>query len=175
MGNPRDNRNRLRQLRDFGLPVNWTTVLVGWIGPGELHPLLTAKDVIDFAVEVLVSDEDSRPEIVQLAGALPSEVEVVQSTLYALASEDAAVRAFEERKWRLVLLQELLVDLTCDPLYGLINFKEFWGQFSYPDDSPYDSRNEPDPTHFFEEDNYRKLIQSHKEWIEAERQRLLLA
>jgi hypothetical protein len=145
--------NYLNDLMDAGLRVSWCTLLIGLEGPGKYPPLVTFDEVCAF---VVASSED------------PAAARVI---LQKLAEEEKSEPARELRKWRLVLLKHAMAELPEDPLYGLLALTEFWERFDFPPDSPHVVQgrgNQIAPMDYFTEDNYRRLVQKHKDWIRTE-------
>jgi hypothetical protein len=162
---------RLESLRVEGLPLNWTTLLVGWRGPGKLARQLSAEEVSAFALERLSSNEASIP-LVALATAGEGHTGEIAEWLQTLADDEGSDPSWEERKWRLILLEEVLAGLGADPVYDLIKLTEFWEQFDYPLDSPHvvqGARNNLTPTEYYTLESLRSAIEAHRSWIEVER------
>jgi hypothetical protein len=166
--------------------ANWTTILVGWKGLGvfspwpsrsaEFPPLLSADELAAYASERLASSSDPREDdlIVRLLSLdLKSESrEAVTNHLARLSSLRECDPSLEVRKWRLVLLEDLLEQLPSDPLYGLIALTEFWQSFGFPPDSPHEVQGREgtlSPADYYSEENYRRLFFRHRAWIEEEK------
>src|SRR5579862_506926 len=132
--------------------VNWTTVLVGWNGLGvlspwpgrwtEFPPLLSADEVAAYADEMLTSSADPTEQdlIVKLLSLNPrtESRETVKDILSRLSDLDGSDPAIELRKWRLVILEQVLKEMPHDALYGLMALTEFWQSFGFPSDSPHE-------------------------------------
>ncbi|URZ03170.1 DUF2247 family protein [Clostridium felsineum] len=163
--------NKLRLLIEKQLKPNWITILIGWEGPGKYSRQLTPKDIIEFATE-LVTNEDNQPESVWiLAGTSENDVTEVENLVKQLAQCETVDRGTEVRKWRVILVEDALNNLSDDPLYGLIGLTEVWGNFDYPTDSPHfvqGVNNSLSPQEYYTQDNYNHIIKLHREWIENE-------
>ena len=176
------------KLRDI-FSTNWTTVLAGWTGLGALSPwperwiqfpsLLSPEEVGAYAEERLVtaSGPAEKALIVDLLSLdLRSEPRpVVLDILKRLSDLDGADPGLQLRKWRLMLLENLLQDLPQDPIEGLNTLTEFWQNFGFPLDSPHEVRgrgNSISPYEYYQSENLVRLLKNHWEWVEDERERL---
>lgn len=161
----------LSDLRDMGIHVNWRTLLIGLEGPGKHPPLLSLEEVRAFADEQLTNSAVPPEGAVAVTIALDGDPDEIHTILRKLAHEEKSEPARELRKWRLALLKRAMMELPQDPLYGLLALTEFWERFDFSPDSPHAVQgrgNQTSPTDYFTEDNYRRLIQKHREWISAE-------
>lgn len=91
--------------------------------------------------------------------------------LHHLAVLEGSPPAFETRKWRVVLLEELLSRLPTDPTDALIELSEFWSAFDYPPDSPHiDQARDTGltPIQYYTQDMFATSLNAHRAWIESE-------
>jgi hypothetical protein len=163
--------NYLNELRDTGLEVNWRTLLIGLEGPGKYRPLITLDDVQSFADELLATSTDPPESAVAIVVALSEDPTEAHATLRKLAEEEKSEPSLELRKWRLVLLRHTIVELPEDPVYGLLALTDFWERFDLSSDSPHVIQgrgNQLAPPDYFTEENYRHLLQKHRDWISME-------
>jgi len=177
------NFAKLREAFD----VNWTSVFVGWRGLGPLSPwpnrwtefptLISPEEILAFAEERLTSASD--PEQTLLTELLTLDVhneprEVIDSLLKKLSNLDGGDEKTELRKWRVTLLEQLLETIPQDPIYGLLALTEFWQDFGCPPDSPHrvQGNDGSTPREYYTEQNFRKLLNNHHEWIESEKKQL---
>jgi Uncharacterized protein conserved in bacteria (DUF2247) len=161
----------LNDLRNAGFRVNWRTLLIGLEGPGKYPPLITLDEACAFADEQLAASTPPPEGAVAIAVASSEDPAEIRMILQKLAGEEKSEPARELRKWRLVLLKHAMAELPEDPLYGLLALTEFWERFDFPPDSPHivqNRGNEIAPMDYFTEDNYRHLVQKHKDWISTE-------
>ena len=166
--------------------VNWTTVLVGWNGLGvlspwpncwtEFPPLISADEIAAYADERLSSSSDPSKQdliVALLSSDLRLETrEEIKDLLEPLAELDGGDPRIELRKWRLVLLEDVLVNLPNNALHGLMALTEFWQGFGFPSDSPHDVQgrgNTITPSEYYQEENLHRLVDRHRRWIEDER------
>jgi hypothetical protein len=163
--------NYLNDLMDAGLRVSWCTLLIGLEGPGKYPPLVTFDEVCAFADEQLAASTPPPEGAVAIVVASSEDPAAARVILQKLAEEEKSEPARELRKWRLVLLKHAMAELPEDPLYGLLALTEFWERFDFPPDSPHVVQgrgNQIAPMDYFTEDNYRRLVQKHKDWIRTE-------
>lgn len=160
--------NKFDLFKSNNLKVNWTTIIIGWRGFGKFPRQLSAKDVIDYAVS-LVSDDESQPaEVWELASLSVSDTEKIYEILSRFPMNNWEQ---EQRKWRAILVKQLLVDIPTDYIQGLITLTDFWDKFGFPDDSPHilqGINNEISPTDYYTQENYTKILEAHRKWIESE-------
>jgi hypothetical protein len=99
----------LKRLRATGLPLDWTTVMVGYSGVDWFCEDVSAGEVIDLATSQLV-DVEEPPDgpLTQLACARPDERDLIADCLEKLAARCGVSRAVAERKWRYLLATQLL-------------------------------------------------------------------
>ncbi len=98
--------------------------------------------------------------------------EEIKDLLQRLSQLDGGDPQIELRKWRLVLLEEVLASMPKDALYGLIALTEFWQDFGFPSDSPHVVQgrgNNITPPEYYQEENLQRLVNCHRTWIENER------
>jgi hypothetical protein len=169
--------------------INWTTILVGWNGLGvfspwpdrwdEFPPLLSADELAAYADERLASSSDVAEEnlILQLT-LLNLRTEsrgTIRDLLMCLSDLSGCDSSCEVRKWRVILLEDLLENIPSDPLHGLIALTEFWQNFGFPPDSPHEVQgkgNTVNPADYYQESNYQRAVSRHKAWIEQEKAEL---
>lgn len=171
--------------------VNWTTVLVGWKGLGvfspwpthstDFPPLLSADELATYANERLASSSSAAEDdlVVRLLSLDLHTVsrETITEHLTWLSDLCGFEPSSELRKWRVVLLEDLLDHIPSDPLYGLISLTEFWQNFGFPSDSPHEVQGKGStlsPDDYYDENNYQRLVSRHKAWIEQEKAALLV-
>ncbi len=170
--------------------MNWTTVLVGWEGLGVLSPwpsrwtefpsLVSGEEVAVYAEERLASatDPSGQDLILKLLSVdLRTESrEAIRDLLKPLSDLDGNDPAIELRKWRLVLLEQVLENMPQDTLHGLMALTEFWQGFGFPPDSPHQVQgrgNEIGPKEYYTAENFREALNRHRRWIEKETAELM--
>jgi len=162
---------KLRMLIEKQLKPNWTTILIGWEGPGKYPHQITPKEVIDYATELATNDDNQPESVWMLAGANENDMDGIGNLIRQLAQSENADRDTELRKWRVVLVEEALSKLSSEPLYGLIGLTELWEKFDYPIDSPHVMQginNNLSPKEYYTQGNYNQVIERHRKWIESE-------
>jgi len=169
--------------------TNWTTLLVGWNGLGvfspwpdradEFPPLLSADEMVAYANERLalsssIAEQDLIVKLLSFDLRQESR-EAIRGVLTQLSNLLESDSAFELRKWRVVLLEELLDDAPTDALYGLTALTEFWQGFGFPSDSPHEVQgreNEMTPFEYYGDQNWKRLLNRHRAWIQDEKSAL---
>lgn len=153
------------------IPINWSTILTGWYGPGNYDRQISIRDIAYYAQKVIEANPEQPNNVLRLAGAQDDETEMVESSLRQLAAREETDQNIELRKWRLYLLKELESSLSDDPIYGLIALTEFWEKFGYPEDSPHIVQgrgNDQDPSQYYTEQSFHHLRTQHREWMKKE-------
>ncbi len=157
--------NVIDRFRTNGIAVDWSTIAAGWEGWG----IISAEEVIGYASDQLPDPpHDQLKWVTQLAIAEKDERELISQALHELAKGNLAVGV---RKWRLLLLKELLPRIGDDLLYSLIELADFWSTFDYPDDSPHVVQgrgNSISPQEYYTEANLQAILDRHWEWVRNE-------
>ncbi len=150
---------------------------MGWDGPAKVERLVRPEEVIEHATSLLGSDmKENDPTIVRLAAAGEDEAEVIDSSLRTLSAKELSSDDFEVRKWRYVLLEQVLETLPVDPVAGLIALTEFWEQFDFPVDCPHVVQgrgNDLTAQQYFTAPFLDQMARKHANWLERERRLLM--
>ena len=168
--------------------INWTTILVGWKGLGvfspwpercnEFPPLISASELTAYAEERLASSNDVENDLIVRLLSLDLAVEsreTITGLLKGLSDLDRCDPSFELRKWRLILLADLLDSLPHDSINGLVALSDFWLNFGFPPDSPHVIQgrgNTITPGEYYQDDNFQRLVARHRVWIRDEKANL---
>ncbi len=166
--------------------TNWATIYVGWKGLSEFAPwhlsmtefppLLSLEEVQSFAIERLGSCSDAAERDLAVSLLALDRADATREDVAELLRRLALLSAWESsrelRKWRIVLLEDLLQQLPSHPVYGLVALSEFWQAFGFPRDGPHEIQgrgNSASPEEYYTADNFRRLIARHKAWLECEK------
>lgn len=158
----------LEQLKRNEIKVNWTTIMIGWYGPGKFSRQLKEKDIINFAINLITNDDNQQQDVLMLASCGEKDSCEIEKLINWLANEEKGNREVEERKWQVILLINLLKKLNEKPTYGLIEITEFWEKFGFPEYSPHIDQginNNINPSDYYSKENYDITIYLHKKWI----------
>lgn len=165
---------------EFG--ANWTTVAVGWKGLGvlspwperwtEFEPMLSFDEIVEYGAQRLtVSSDPMEQDLIMnllITGTHTPTREEISTLLAHLSDLNGANPQFELRKWRFVMLQELLNNLPKDPTYALIELSEFWQSFGFPSDSPHEiqgRQNSITTSAYYNEAKFHEMILRHEQWM----------
>ncbi|NLW48258.1 MAG: DUF2247 family protein [Firmicutes bacterium] len=162
---------KLDEFKLVHLKLNWMTILIGWEGPGKFEPQLTPKEVINFAIDQIGIGNSNNENLITLASCNENETEKIDVLIRKLAQQENVARENELRKWRVLIVKQSIVKIRQEPLYGLIELTELWDKFGFPGDSPHiiqGLRNNLSPIDYYREENFRQIIERHKEWIDYE-------
>lgn len=161
--------NRIKEICDNNIPVNWGTLWTAWKGLRAYPPLIGASDVIEFAVDKLGSEKAVPDPVLRLASLYQTETDKVRELLFSLSKSNPYDPETEERKWRLIILMDLLGHLPKDPMYAVLELADFWSTWDFPADSPISGIN---INEFYDKQGVEKLFSSHAKWIENEKRAL---
>ena len=159
-------------------PVNWGTVSVGWNDASQQLSQITFNEIKEFAFERLESSDCNQSEeeaIIQLLSINQNEAdyEDVRNLLFSLSSLSNAKIALEERKWRVMRLDEILKCIPLGTIDGLSALTDFWASYDYTTDSPHvvqGKDNELSPTAYYTDAFFQKMLLVHREWLSKEKQ-----
>ncbi|HDK7169786.1 TPA: DUF2247 family protein [Clostridium botulinum] len=163
------------QFRKNKISINWTTIIIGWYGPGKFIRQLNEKDIINYAINLIVNDDNQQEEVLMLASCTEKDCCEIEELINKLANKEKVNKEIEERKWQVILLMNLLNNLNNSPTYGLIEITEFWEKFSYPENSPHvvqGLKNSISPFEYYSKENFAIIINMHKQWIKSQLEEL---
>ena len=171
-------------------PVNWTTVLVGWEGLGiispwpdkwiESSPLLTVNEVYEFCYDRISKTSDAKEislilEMLEFEKKGPDR-EFIGYLLTPLSELYNGDKTFEIRKWRAVMLGELLERLQGDALSDSLEIGEFWMYYGFPPDSPmkHSDIDNVRSDEYGSKKYINRVITINKEWLQNEIQTIMM-
>jgi hypothetical protein len=156
--------------------IDWGVIFYGFKGVPELNDRLDASYIANHAFSKLNSeDEELTTSLVALTSAPllgTNEVAVILENICTKKNVDLKLSL---RKWRFVLLEELLDDLPEDPIYALIEITEFWLSWDNPSDKPHIIQgldSDLTPHQYYTLDNFKEILRSHRQWMTDEIRKL---
>ena len=170
-------------------PVNWMTVLVGWEGLGMISPwpydweksppLLTLDEMYKHCYDAVGKTDDKEElrlmiDVLEFENKSPNRA-LVRSLIQPLARLHSNDATFELRKWRAIILGEVLGKLQNDGLNDWISIAEFWMYFGFPPDSPIEFQTfekNKRSEEMYTDDNMNQLVVAHKAWLQREVQEI---
>ncbi len=168
--------NSFARLRALGLEPTWRGLLIGWSGLEQIGPWVDAEDVERLAVERIVraQDEQLGADLAFLAAAAKEDPREVRDCLQRVAEQEGSDEARELRKWRAVLLAELLDRLPTDDLETYLSLAGFWSAFGFPNDVPESLFREgaPNGSESQAADGRAAAVALHESWLASELRRL---
>lgn len=162
---------RIEEFIKNGITVNWLTINIGWRGPGMVGKQLAGRDIINFAIDLLVEGDNQQEDILMLACCRENESDDITALLNKLSCTQNYNKEIEIKKWQVILLMTVMENLNKKPLYGLIKFTEFWAQFDFPQGAPHvvqGLNNTISPLEYYTQENYCRIINLHRDWIELQ-------
>ena len=166
-------------------PVNWTTILVGWEGLGMISPwpdkwetfppLLTFEEVCEFCYDRIAKPDDMKKQrlilnVLEFENK-PVERALVRYLIKPLSDLEHGDTIFELRKWRVIMLGEVLEKLKNDTVYDLVALSEFWQSFGFQSDSPMEFQgvgNNIRPEDYYTDENMKQSVITNREWLQRE-------
>jgi hypothetical protein len=163
----------LEKLREKGIRIDWSTVFVGWDKSFFNIPLVTSKEVIRYASEIFALTPSRKCDaLLSIVIATEDEESIIRESLRQLAHQDGSSKQFAQRKWRVMLLSELLPNIkSLGPTHGLIRLTEFWDDFGFPQDMPHvvqGRENTVKPDRYYSVENLKEILKRHNRWIQDE-------
>ena len=158
--------------------LDWGIILQAWKKglPGYQYKL-KADYIQKFALQEMEKMSEDIPDIlVELFDAGTLENLKVTDLLEDICEKEKINEEISLKKWRLAALEETLSDLSGYCVDDLIYLDDFWMAWGNPQDKPHIIQgidNQMNPTQHYSENNYEKLLQAHKKWIEQEKKKIL--
>lgn len=167
--------NKLCVLKNLGFKISWNLIAIGLYGNGEIPPLITHLDVVDY-LDGLLTDIDEQTENIIALICEKEDCKKFDRLLKKLASEDDSNIAVQKRKWRAYLLKNLIDNINEDSLQGLLELMEFWVSMGIPDNCPQtfpNSDNKKSIQEYFTQASYEFNLNKNREWLNEEIQSIV--
>lgn len=154
--------------------IDWAVVFQGVCGiPGCLGrlPPFCVESFANTELEKLTLDDPLLDVIVSLADDSDLPASEICPLLQKICESKNLDMQRAKRIWRTFALDEILMDLDSDPLYGLIKLSEFWSDWGWPADAPPSML--PNAKSLPEHDyhsalNYDHVVREHAQWLKDE-------
>jgi len=92
-----------------GIPANWCTILVGWLG-FDIKPIPLTNNDIETYAKIKLQENPTNKEINRLTDVSNLTPKAIENQLIGLAMDTKTLDAGkEERRWRAALLIQLFV------------------------------------------------------------------
>lgn len=167
--------NKLCVLKNLGFKISWNLIAIGLYGNGEIPPLITHLDVVDYLDSLLTDINEQTDNIIALI--CEKEDRTNFDRLFKeLASEDNSNIVVQKRKWRAYLLKNLTDNINEDGLQGLLELMEFWVSMGKPDNCPQtfpNSDNKKSIQEYFTQASYEFNLNKNREWLNEEIQSIV--
>lgn len=164
----------IEKMKAVNIKANWGTLYLGWLGIGTCSRLISFEDIFKFGSHRLenhnAEEERLILELLALTGTTEeNDTELVRKRLYTLAAFTKYNEDIEQRKWAVVLLKDLLIDLTRkNCITCLTELTSFWAQFGYPEYSPHVVQgrlNSIEPESYYTDKFCNTILTKHRKWI----------
>lgn len=162
------------KLKEFNFD-NLGTIYIGYIGVPE-YGCLSNEMVSNYVENYILNTEVIDDELSDVLNELliidnhtsRDEVLNLLSKVVKILNIDITNSS---HKWLLVCLDLKLKELNSDPLYGLLELSSFWVDWGQPKNSPHmiqGVNNDVDASHYYTEENYKKMICINYDWLNLE-------
>lgn len=154
--------------------IDWAVVLQGTNGiPGysDRLPPSCLESFANAELEKVAVDDPLLDVIVSLAEDSNLPMYDLCPQLQKMCASQSLDMQRAKRIWRAVALEEILMDLDLDPLYGLIKLSEFWSNWGWPADAlpSMFSGAKTLPEHDYHSAlNYDHVVREHQQWLKNE-------
>ena len=131
---------------------------------------LEGQDIINYA-STKIEEGDESVDVVLLASSHIVNTEEINELLIKLSKSEKVDCDIEYRKWRVIYVLKHLPNIHDDYIQGLIELGDIWASLDFPDDSPHvfqGKNNSITPNEYYTQENYIRLLESHREWLEKE-------
>ena len=166
--------NKLCALKKLGFKISWNLIAIGLYGNGEITPLITHLDVVDYLDGLLTDIDEETDNIIALI-CEKEDCTKFDKLLKELASEDDSNTVVQKRKWRAYLLKELMDNINEDGLQGLLELMEFWVSMGKSDNcpQPFPSSDNKSVQDYFTQASYELILNKNREWLNEEIQSIV--
>lgn len=163
----------LNTFQIYNIPITWTLIYIGWIGPGNNPRQLTFEEIINYTFSKIEQSAASNPRLIELAGLLSNQEHEVLNILRSLSLDEKIDFNNEVMKWVVIMLGELIKSMKIKKNYidNLIEISEFWISFScIPNRPPGIQAIDSDisPEGFYTKENYFKILSQNEIWLKKE-------
>lgn len=162
--------NKLFFLKNMGFKISWKLITIGLFGNDEIPPLLTHNDLVEYLYSLLTDINEQTDDIITLICEEDNSTNF-KSILKKLADEDVSDITIQKRKWRAFLLKNLIDNISCDCLQGLLELMEFWLSMEKPNDCPQifpSNDNEKSVQDYFTQASYEFNLKMNRSWLDKE-------
>ena len=161
--------NKLYVLNELGFKISWNLIVIGLYGNGEISPLITRLDVVNYLDNMLTDINDQTDNIISLIS--ENDCTKFDRLLEELAKKDTSNFDIQKRKWRVYLLKMLIDNVNEDWMQGLLELMGFWISMGKPDDCPQtfpNSDNKKSIQDYFTPTSYEFNLSKNREWLNEE-------
>ena len=156
--------------------IDWGVIYHGCQGIPGLNLKIKIDDIENFAIKKIENLEGNTLIIVaDLASAKYLDRGEITELLDEICMIEHINLDISLKKWRLVMLEEIIENLSYDCLYDLIELTDFWVYWKNPADKPHIIQgvdSDMSPIDYYSDDNFNKLLKAHQIWIIEEKQRI---
>ena len=167
--------NKLCFLKNLGFKIPWKLITIGLYGNGEIPPLVTHIEVVDY-LDGLLTDIDEQTDNIVALICEKDDREKFDKLIKELASEDNSNIVVQKRKWRVYMLKTIVDNINEDSLQGMLELMEFWVSIGKIDNCPQtfpNSDNKKSIQEYFTQASYEFNLNKNREWLNEEIQSII--
>ena len=169
---------RLEKFEKYNIPISWTGLILGWKGFKKTLQLISIEEIIQYSIKLCLNNENQTDEVFKIAGMNASNYYELEESLFYLSKNEEVDELIEEEKWIVILLIELMENLSGDFIEGLTELTNFWEKFNYPEFSPHIVQGRKETANvekYYSEMNYLVMLERHQKWINDELQKFIIS
>lgn len=161
----------LEKFESIQIKITWTAIKIGLDGINNFPPCLNPKEVVDYATQKVLLNENEQYEVILLAGESCEKIKEIKQLVDELSRRENKDIMEEFRKWRLIYIVDTINNLSFDPVKNLLDIGDAWVMFEFPSDSPHIFQgvgNNILPQYYYTQQMFDEIKIRHKKWIEEE-------
>lgn len=161
---------KIKEFIEKGFEITWTLLNIGFDGSAKFKKQLDVQDIINYAINKM-EDGDESLDVVLLASSHAANAEEISELLKNLSKSEKVNTDVECRKWRVLCVSKNLPNIQDEYIQGLIELGDIWLMFDFPDNSPHvfqGRNNSITPNEYYTQENYEKLLENHRKWLDKE-------
>lgn len=127
--------NKLNSIEKLGLCVTWKLIDIDLCGTFQIPPQLSKDDLLDYLYNKLNVIDENTDDIISVV-CESDDFDKCKKIVNSLATKDMSDSSLQFRKWRVLLLQNLINEISADYFQGILQLMEFWTIIGIPKNSP---------------------------------------
>ncbi len=161
---------KLEEFKENGFKITWSALLQGYAINSIFSREILATEIINYAISKLKSNYEDKL-ICELAILNQNDTFEIENILRRLSEREDISMLKEFKKLRCIYVGKKLNNQNDNFIDGIMELNNMWIKLGYPNDSPHvfqGINNNITPQEYFTEENYKKLFNTSKIWLEIE-------